>query len=155
MITPSVEILGVDCGNVIFRPFSGRQITGSILSLQKINQEKKFNQIFIISRAGLVHRIFFYLRLLSLNFWNTTGIPKENLYFCWRNKDKALLCKKLKVTHFIDDRLQVLSYLQDVKNLYALNPTNKEINSHPQTFKSVKTAKSWSELVTLLLGINT
>jgi hypothetical protein len=146
------DILGVDCANVIFRPFSGRQISGSITCLQKIKQSNRFSKIFIISRAGIWNRFFFPFRLSTLNFWQNTGITKDSLYFCWRNKDKASLCKILKVTHFVDDRLDVLQHLQGVKHLYALNPSERELSRYPETAKNIIVTKSWDELTPLLLN---
>lgn len=78
-------------------------------------------------------------------------MPKNNLYFCWRNKDKASLCKTLEITHFVDDSIDVLRHLRIVKYRYALNPKKKEVNRYPETIKSITIVKSWEELLPLLL----
>jgi hypothetical protein len=45
-------------------------------------------------------------------FWATTGVAPDHLRFCLERRDKALHCHELGVTHFIDDRLDVLDHLR-------------------------------------------
>ncbi len=53
------------------------------------------------------------------NFYGETGLKPENLRFCLKRPEKAGHCKQLKLTYFIDDRLDVLEHLQGiVPNLY-------------------------------------
>lgn len=50
------------------------------------------------SRAWLEHHRFF----------ETTGIPRENLRFCKNRKDKTPICQELGIGFFVDDRADVL-----------------------------------------------
>lgn len=126
----------------------------SVDTLQKLCASGAFEEIHIVSKANTVARAFFLLRLRSLKFWKRTGIPRKNLHFCKRHKDKAPICEKLGITDFIDDRLHVLSYLKIEGNRYALNPTRKrEFKKYPETAKSVTIVASWKELEELLLPI--
>lgn len=50
------------------------------------------------SRAWLDHHGFF----------ETTGIPRENLRFCRNRKDKTPICRDLGIGFFVDDRADVL-----------------------------------------------
>jgi hypothetical protein len=45
-------------------------------------------------------------------FFDRTGIPPANARFCRRREDKAEHCAELAVTHFIDDRPDVLAILR-------------------------------------------
>jgi hypothetical protein len=45
-------------------------------------------------------------------FWRATGVAPTNLRFCLERRDKALHCHELGVTHFIDDRVDVLVHLR-------------------------------------------
>jgi hypothetical protein len=47
-------------------------------------------------------------------FFERTGIPNGNLRFCIERHQKAIHCKELGLTHFVDDRLDVLGYLDGV-----------------------------------------
>jgi hypothetical protein len=43
-----------------------------------------------------------------------TGIPPSHLRFCRRRPDKAVICAELAITHFVDDRLDVLVALAGI-----------------------------------------
>ncbi|MCU1686197.1 MAG: hypothetical protein JWQ81_6936 [Amycolatopsis sp.] len=53
------------------------------------------------------------------DFWARTGIDSDQLRFCRRRPDKAVHCAELGITHFVDDRADVLGHLRDlVPHLY-------------------------------------
>ena len=56
------------------------------------------------TRAWLTHQGFF----------ERTGVPTENLRFCRRRSEKADHCRELGITHFIDDRIEVLQALRGI-----------------------------------------
>ena len=41
-------------------------------------------------------------------FYRQTGLDRENLRFCLKRNEKTPICRQLGITHFIDDRLDVL-----------------------------------------------
>ncbi|MBT8492227.1 MAG: hypothetical protein KJO07_04135 [Deltaproteobacteria bacterium] len=48
-----------------------------------------------------------------------TGLAKEQVHFCRKRHEKAPICRRLGITHFIDDRVDVLSHMVGiVPNLY-------------------------------------
>jgi hypothetical protein len=47
-------------------------------------------------------------------FFERTGIEPSNLRFCLERPQKALHCRELAITHFIDDRADVLACLEGV-----------------------------------------
>jgi hypothetical protein len=47
-------------------------------------------------------------------FWARTGIPRDHARFCRRRPDKAVHCAELSITHFVDDRADVLGHLRGV-----------------------------------------
>lgn len=60
------------------------------------------------------------------NFYQITGLPEGNVRFCLERPQKAHHCKQLKITHFIDDRLDVLENLRGlVPNLYLFGEQPK------------------------------
>lgn len=61
--------------------------------------------------------------LLHWGFHRATGIPVENLRFCRERRDKADHARRLALTHFIDDRPDVLRFLEGVvPNRYLFGP---------------------------------
>jgi hypothetical protein len=47
-------------------------------------------------------------------FFERTGIPDGNLIFCLRRDQKAQICQGKGITHFIDDRMDVLRHMRAV-----------------------------------------
>jgi hypothetical protein len=147
-----VKVLGVDCGDVIFYTW-GRMVPGSLDGLRSLARSGDFKNIYIVSKANPVTRVIFLIRLRAIGFWNYTGIPRENLFFVRRPEDKAGVCKRLGVTHFIDDRLEVLFYLKNVPHRYALAPRRPhELTRYPGTREEVTVVRSWSELVPKIIS---
>ena len=56
-------------------------------------------------------------------FFERTGVHPDHLRFCLERPQKALHCAELGITHFIDDRRDVLEAMQAfVPNLYLFGP---------------------------------
>ena len=52
-------------------------------------------------------------------FYDETGLDRANVRFCRERHHKARICKQLGITHFVDDRLDVLQpMIGIVSNLY-------------------------------------
>jgi hypothetical protein len=57
------------------------------------------------------------------DFWNVTGISCESVRFCKERREKAGICKQLAVTHFIDDKVDVIASLDGiVENRFLFGP---------------------------------
>jgi hypothetical protein len=54
---------------------------------------------------------------------------------------------ELGITHFVDDRLEVLSYLDAVPNRYLFRPRADEVDAHRRFLAYVQVVDSWTELV--------
>lgn len=67
-------------------------------------------------------------------FFERTGIDPRNVRFCLQRPQKALHCRELEITHFIDDRTDVLQAMRGVvANLYLFGPQKAEAaNAHYQ-----------------------
>jgi len=62
-------------------------------------------------------------------FFEATGIDPGNLRFCRERPDKAVHCAQLDITHFIDDRADVLEHLRGiVGHLFLFGPQRRR---HP------------------------
>lgn len=56
-------------------------------------------------------------------FFARTGIDSRNVRFCLKRPEKAIHCHELGITHFIDDRTDVLEAMVGVvPNLYLFGP---------------------------------
>ncbi|ALG05535.1 hypothetical protein [Kibdelosporangium phytohabitans] len=75
--------------------------------------------VWVVSKAGerIQERTMQWLD--HNGFWSATGIPRANARFCRKRPEKAVHCKQLGITHFIDDRRDVLGHMRGiVPNLY-------------------------------------
>lgn len=134
---PEAGILGIDIGRVIIGPagddgyadtsfLSGTpehamQTPPTPDAFAAISQlVRAFDgKVWLISKCG--PRIQAQTRrwLDHWSFWTTTSISTNHLRFCLQRRDKALHCREIGITHFIDDRLDVLQHLRSlVPRLY-------------------------------------
>lgn len=70
-------------------------------------------------------------------------IPSDHLYFCILRSEKAPICEKLGVTHFVDDRTEVLSHMKSVPFRYAMAPTAEQLIAFPPD--GMKVVQYWGE----------
>lgn len=80
-------------------------------------------RVWLVSKCGpkVQSRTRRWLR--AHDFWGRTGVYETNLRFCLERRDKALHCKQNRITHFIDDRVDVLGHLAGVvEHRYLFGP---------------------------------
>ena len=71
-------------------------------------------RVWLVSKAGPRIQARTRSWLTARDFFRRTGVAKENLRFCRERPQKAEHARELVLTHFIDDRLDVLRALQSV-----------------------------------------
>src|SRR5262249_1758008 len=89
---------------------------------------RKFERrVWIVSKCGprvqqKTRQWFEYHR-----FFERTGIDPANVRFCLQRPQKAVHCAELGITHFIDDRPDVLEAMRGlVPNLYLFGPQRRQ-----------------------------
>jgi hypothetical protein len=127
--------LGIDIGRVIITPGDDSADTsflrGSVQdaldtppypgAFETIAQlvSRFEGRVWLVSKAGPRTQEKTRLWLEHHQFYKDTGVGREQVRFCRQRHEKADHCRGLQITHFIDDRIQVLKYLRDlVPNLY-------------------------------------
>ncbi len=148
--------LGVDIGKVIiqrdteeWQPNKPRQEIPNARKViaRLVSEEFGKENVFLISKADALKQIESRAWLLENNFYEDTGINPLHVIFCMHRADKAKICKTLSITHFIDDRLEVLSHLVDiVSHLYLFNPRIEETSKFPQFLPYVCEARTWKNI---------
>jgi len=83
-------------------------------------------------------------------FHERTGIPPERLRFCRTRADKAPIAAALSLTHFVDDRLEVLGYLGSVDHRFLFRPHPDEVARFARLLPQVTVVYGWLELTRLL-----
>lgn len=72
------------------------------------------HRVWLVSKCGVRVQARSLAWLDHHDFFARTGIPADNIRFCRRRVDKAPICAELGITHFIDDRVDVLEALRGV-----------------------------------------
>ena len=159
--SPKKEVLGVDFGGMILEwakdekdvTLSRRNVQDAFESLRQLTDRRFGENVFLISKTEQEKKYKILAWLLTKIFYKRTCISPKNIYFCWERKEKADICKKLGITHFIDDRLENLGYLSNVgvKNLYFFQGRKDEIQKNIRFIPMVQLVNSWSEILSKLL----
>lgn len=154
------EVLGIDIGGVIITPARTAGDTSFFSSdyLATPPMPDAFDVIAALSRTRFVENVHLVSKcgpgveaktrawLVHHRFHGITGVPEERLHFCRSRADKAPICARLGVTHFIDDRLEVLGYLTSVPHRYLFQPDAKEMARHAAHLPDVKIVHCWRDL---------
>jgi hypothetical protein len=76
--------------------------------------ERFGGRVWVISKCGprIQQRTLAWLD--HHDFYTRTGVPRGNVRFCRKRVEKAGHCTKLKITHMIDDRVDVHRALLDI-----------------------------------------
>src|SRR3989344_5110604 len=159
------EMLGVDLNGPIVQriePFRftnlpgdrlcpTQLIEGSVEALRTLRH--RFPKIYVVSICLPRHVRLSRFFLQEADFYRKTGICYDDVHYCWGTGSKGPVCESLGVTHFIDDRLAVLSSLETVANRYLFGGRQYEIDrcpDHGELLKEVQRVESWQEVLTLL-----
>lgn len=98
-------------------------VIGSIHELWASPLSPFQENIYLVSRVKTPEGEEKTIKWLKKNrFFQRTGIPQENIIFCRERFEKTEICQNKEITHFVDDRLEVLSLMSGiVSHLYLLN----------------------------------
>ena len=158
------KILGVDVGGVIIdgrrndntdTSFKGvrfletTSVQNAFESLRELNS--RFNGlIYVVLKCGLATELKTRKWLAHHNFYDITRILPADIYYCRERQEKAPICEFLGITHFIDDGMEVLSYLKSVPNKYLFysEEENEKCAIYPDL--SFIRADSWEEILNLI-----
>lgn len=112
--------------------------------------QARFDKIVLVSKCGSVVQAKTREWLEYHRFYELTNVDPADVYFCRERHEKAPICERLGVTHFVDDRLEVLSYLKTVTNRYLFCPNPNEVRKFGQHLSQVHQVESWAELSSML-----
>ena len=158
------ERLGVDIGGVLIDRINDdtdtsfysdnylktTAVPGAFDALRQLSERRFGSQIHLVSKCG--PRVEQKSRewLDHHDFFRKTRVDPMNIHFCRQRQEKAPICETLGLTHFIDDRLEVLGYLKSVPNLYLFHPTSGEVEKHAQHLDRVNRVENWDDVLAAL-----
>lgn len=158
-------VLGVDVGGVIIdrakndgtdTSFLGDNylvttaVPGAIETLAALSRRLE-GRIYVVSKCGrrVQEKTLHWFEEYA--FFERTGISPVNVRFCRKRHEKAPICTALGITDFVDDRLEVLSYMNAVPRRYLFRPDPSEIAEFSRHLPAVIQVKEWSEVAEQLL----
>ncbi|QNK69764.1 hypothetical protein [Variovorax sp. PAMC26660] len=108
--------------------------------------EKFEGRVWLVSKCGPSVQAKSRAWLLHHRFFERTGMAPANLRFCLERPQKADHCRELGITHFIDDRTDVLHHLKGiVPNRYLFGPQRK-----PVTVAGLVLLPAWKDAAALV-----
>jgi hypothetical protein len=158
--------LGVDIGGVVIdrvnddadTSFFGDNylatpaVPGVFEALARLVGEKFGDRVHLVSKCGRRVQEKSLEWLAHHDFYARTGVSPDHVRFCRERPDKAMIAAELGLTHFIDDRLEVLGYLETVGNLYLFQPHEGEMHRHRRHLHRVHVVQAWDETVRAILA---
>lgn len=149
--------LGLDINGVLLNRenrlkgpiYSFHAIAGAFVGIRRLIQEKfGAENVYLVSKS-LGEKRMQILEFFEKNlFYEDTGILRSHVYFCEARQDKAPICRELGITHFVDDRLEVLQYLRHVPNRYLFQKKGGTLLSDSL---AVRLVSSWDDLIAEIL----
>ncbi|MEX0917435.1 MAG: hypothetical protein WDZ90_02855 [Candidatus Paceibacterota bacterium] len=162
-----IDSLGVDLGNVIIdhNGFgttpeffqSGDYniippVSGVFDALSQLSKERFGGNIFVAYNATDVADQKITSWLEAHDFFQKTSVSRYRVRRTQNVRNKLSLCGFYKATHFIDDRLEVMSHLiGKVENLYLLRPQESEVEQYRCFLPYVVRVQTWQEILRLML----
>jgi hypothetical protein len=155
------DVLGVDVGGVLIDRiradgsdtsfFSDRfletpAVAGAFATLVRLSQERFGDRIHIVSKCGPRTEAKTKLWLAHHRLHELIGLEPERVHFCRERRDKGPICKRLGVTHFVDDRLDVLGHLATVPHRFLFGPQEGGLD-----LKGAVHVENWAQLAEALL----
>jgi hypothetical protein len=128
--------------------------------LKRIVETLGPENVFGVSRAGPNTQRKTREWMQHWNFCQSTGFRSDNMHFCASRSDKGPICEKFGVTHYVDDRLEVLhwlSFTKSVKTFLLFKPSEREIQKTLARYKptmAYTTIVSWDDIYKYVVGEN-
>ncbi len=160
----TTEVLGVDIGGVIIDRvreerdagpdgFLGAEpVTGAVDAIARLVAERFHERVWLISRCDAEDEAPIRRWLERRGFHAATGIAADRVRFCRERHEKAPICRQLGITHFVDDRLEVLGpMIGTVPHLFHLRSRAIDDERFASLAGLVRSVTRWDEIVGALL----
>ena len=141
--------IGLDLGNTIVDRSNNNVPFEYAFETIKWFKDEVFDDVFIVSRVNSEQRERSLKWLSDHCFYDLTGVPESNVYYCFDRRDKAVFVKGLGISVFIDDRIDVLTAMSDdvIKILYSNDENSIKLANN----YGIYVCKNWKEVGYLIL----
>ena len=160
---PVLPVVGIDIGGVIVdraaedsdTSFFGRHpmetpaVPGAFDAIGRL-MELFEDRVHIVSKAGPRIAKLSQDWLAERGAFNDAGIHRANLHFVRQRHEKSEVCERLGITHFVDDRLDVLAHLTTVEHRYLFVGGLGQHKPPSSVPKLIRTVPTWPALVSAI-----
>jgi hypothetical protein len=115
--------------------------------------ERTGGQVWLVSKAGPRIQELTRRWLVHQRFFALTGMGYDHLHFCLQRHEKADLARELELTHFVDDRLDVLLHLRGVVGRLYLFGHQRRGNDAPRWVTPVADWQTLAGALSLRSGL--
>lgn len=157
--------MGIDIGGVLVdrvaedsdtsffgdRPMDTPEVDGALAAVTTLLALFD-GQVHIVSKAGPKIEALSRQWLAHRGFTGAAGVPDTNLHFVRERPAKNDVCQRLSITHFVDDRVDVMTHLTAVEHRFLFYG-GLGANARPLGVPDgVIEIEHWGRLVALLRG---
>lgn len=158
------KVLGVDVGGVIIDRQNDRadtsffgpnylQTSATEGVFETLHQLGKLGfTVHVVSKCGQNTQRKTLEWLAYHNFYERTGVDPARVHFCRTRPAKAPICTAQAITHFVDDRLDVLEYLHDVGELFLYQPNAEDASRWRSSGHRSRLVTNWAEVLLQIAG---
>jgi len=154
------EVLGIDIGGVISEHRNDTRsaeadpeaylrspaVRDSCETIARLVAERFGDRVYFVSKCRWKMQLKTRLWLAEQKVYEATGIARDHVWFCLERHEKAEICKVLGVTHFVDDRLEILGSLVTVPHKVLFRPKPHEVERYKDFLPLVTRVESWNEV---------
>ena len=156
-----METLGIDIGGVIIVQVNDSAdtslfsknyldtvpVTDSFETIRVLVEQKFSDRVWLISKCDTRIKMRTLAWLEHHKFWSQTGVSPDHVRFCKQRLDKVRICRKLGITHYIDDRAEILVAMRGaVKNRLLFNPRPRELRKFKSRLRGEKIVNCWQDV---------
>ncbi len=150
-----IEILGIDLGYTILDNPNKKEFPESFRVIRRLAAERFGNRIYIVSKVTPEQEVRARNWIESPSFQKGTGIPIKRAHFCQERREKGTICAQLGITHFIDDRPEVMNFMpESVIHRILFRPRSEDLEQFAHIISNMDKANSWLDIEQMLLDKN-
>jgi hypothetical protein len=131
------------------RPLETPAVDGVFEALAALAGPAFEGRVHLVSKAGPKVAANTRDWLSHHDFFARTGIAAGHVHFVRERRDKAPVCERLGITHFVDDHLDVLAHLTSVEHRHLFLGGTTEA-APPEVPPWATVTRSWTELAEVL-----
>jgi hypothetical protein len=118
-------------------------VEGAFVSIAAIVASLGAKNVFIVSKCGSKVQDKTEVWLDHHRFFAATGMLREHKHFCRTREEKTPICKSLGISDFVDDRLDVLKFMDGtVERRFLFQP-----KSRAHLPPGIISVSGWSDLL--------